>query len=416
MRTSLVTLALAACATPEPPRGHAPPIGDVPATVGAVEPSEWLVAHLKSPVAPQGTPPEDWSTLEQSLEPAACGACHPQQLADWSDTWHAKGMGPGVIGQYLDWDGTNDAMVAKCNRCHAPLSEQHMRIENDDGDDWIDNPAFVPGMREQGLTCAGCHVRQHQRFGPPPRTAQTIDGPVGPHDGFTVRDDFRDPAFCRSCHDFTAKPASEALEGKKLQETTEEWRRTTHAAEGQTCQTCHMPDGRHTWKGIHTPELVRDAVEVTATLTDAGTFFTPVQASITLTNVGAAHRMPTYTTPEIKLFIEQIDESGAPIEGTRQEGSVARRITPNLKKELWDTRLLPGESYALPYRHRRVSGATALVTRIEVWPDEAYRRFYEIKLRAPEKIPKGADALRQAMQTATESRYTLWEQTIPLPE
>src|SRR5256885_10479357 len=29
------------------------------------------------------------------------------------------------------------------------------------------NPAFDPALHREGLPCAGCHVRGHQRFGPP---------------------------------------------------------------------------------------------------------------------------------------------------------------------------------------------------------------------------------------------------------
>lgn len=416
----LLAIALAGCGPEPAPQGHAPPLATLPQTVPTTAPSDWLVAHQKSPVAPQGTPPEGWSALEARIDPAACGTCHPQQLADWKESWHAGGMGPGVIGQYVDWDGSNDALVAKCNRCHAPLSEQHLRIRDRATDTWVDNPAAVPEMRGQGLTCAGCHVRDHTRHGPPsdnPALAADDSGRValGPHGGFVVHDEFQSSVFCESCHDFTAKDPAKSLEGKRLQETTDEWRRTPQAAAGQTCQSCHMPDGRHTFKGVHDPDMVRSGVEVVARLDDPGRpLVGTIAASLALTNTGAAHRMPTYTTPEIKLYIEQLDADGAVIDGTRHEGSVARRVTPNLKKELWDTRLLPGETYTLPYGMRRHAGAVALQARVEVWPDEAYRRFYAVKLRNPENHPKGKAMLEEAMQRATDSRYTLWEQRLPL--
>jgi hypothetical protein len=407
---------LAACA--DPPPAHAPPLREIPATVDPVEPSEWLREHFAVPLAPQGAPPAAFSALEARIDPEACGACHPAQLRDWSESWHAIGVGPGVLGQYLDWDGVDDAMVAKCNRCHAPLAEQQLRVLGPEGA-WVDNPAAVPGARDQGLTCAGCHVRGHRRYGPPPSREGLVpdaagEVTTGPHGGFVSRAEFQSPAFCKSCHDFTRKSDEDGLHGKLLQETTEEWRRTPRAAAGQTCQSCHMPEGRHLWKGIHDPELVRSGVQIGARLQGAGGWLQPVEAELWLENVGAAHRFPTYTTPEVRLVVEQVDAKGAPIEGTLAAHTIARRVSPDLKVERFDTRLLPGEVARLAYAERRAGAAVALRARVEVWPDEAYRRFYEIKLKKPDAHEKGAELLREALQRSVESRYTLWEQTLSL--
>ena len=139
-----------------------------------------------------------------------------------------------------------------------------------------------------------------------------------------------------------------------------------------------------------------------------------MEATLTLTNTNTGHRLPTYTTPEIRLIIEQLDESGEAIDGTQLHTSVARRITPNLRKELYDTRLFPGESHTLEYSARRAWNATALHARVEVWPDEAYRRFYEIKLRKPENHALGHEMLAQALQDSIDSRFVLGETTLPL--
>src|SRR5947207_1831694 len=106
--------------TPElPEHAHAAALP----TVQAPDPSPWLLAHFASPLAPQGAPPSGWSALEASLDPAKCGSCHPQQYADWKESWHANAMGPGVLGQLMDGDGTADATVRQCQACHAPLAE-----------------------------------------------------------------------------------------------------------------------------------------------------------------------------------------------------------------------------------------------------------------------------------------------------
>jgi len=399
---------------PDIPRGHAPALSELPATADPPVVSDWLQAHWEFPVPAQGDPPADWTPLEQRLDPDACGTCHPAQLADWQESWHHLAMGPGVLGQIVDWDGKDDRTAHQCQTCHAPLIEQHARLK--EGEGYVDNPALDTQMRAQGLTCAGCHVRGHQRSGPPKEgrvpdeTGRALA--EGPHDGFFPRDEYQSPAFCARCHDF--KPSQLALEGKLLQETGEEWRRTSFAAEGVTCQDCHMPDKRHLWKGIHDKDMVASGVDIAGELTAAGSLLDPVSATLTLANTRTGHRLPTYTTPEIKLILVQVDAEGQELERSHREGSVGRRITPNLREELWDTRLLPGESYTLPYAVRRQPGAVAVVARVEVWPDEAYRRFYEIKLRKPENYPTGEAMIREAMQNSIDSRYTLWEERWPL--
>ena len=99
-----------------------------------------------------------------------------------------------------------------------------------------------------------------------------------------------------------------------------------------------MPQGRHLWKGIHDPDMVRSGLSVEAELTgttDADGFWAWVwntqqlTASLTATNIGAGHRLPTYTTPEIHLIMEQLNADGSPIEGTRQQTTIARRMKPS---------------------------------------------------------------------------------------
>jgi hypothetical protein len=211
-------------------------------------------------------------------------------------------------------------------------------------------------------------------------------------------------------------------EGKMLQETTEEWRRTSFAAEGVTCQDCHMPQGRHLWKGIHDPDMVRRGLSVELSGTDVvdeegfwGSIWGSKRARglLSAQNTGAGHRLPTYTTPEIHLIMEQLDANGAAIEGTRQQTTIARRMLPNLKEELYDTRLMPGETHELVYDQPLSGRAKSLHSRVEVWPDEAYRRNYTIWLKH-DKFPTGRDLLETALQSSIDSRYVLWTETISL--
>jgi hypothetical protein len=499
------------------PTEHAATLNELQATAPPVPITPWLREHFKTPIAPQGAVPEGFEGAEGGIRPEDCSTCHQQQYEDWKQSWHAMGMGPGMMGQLVDLDGKDDHQVSQCNRCHAPLSEQAPRIsetQEDGSSIWIDNPDYLESERTKGLTCTGCHVRSHQRYGPgnsPNILAASASIEAGEpvslvHNGAHIRPEFKSPAFCKTCHDFDQKPrigvsfeqaanddagvllsqvssggaaeeaglkvgdriidingkavvtgsdVKEAVEssgagiellvrlrrqddylslkmtpretrarpsGKMLQETTEEWRRTSYAAEGKTCQDCHMPQGRHLWKGIHDPEMVKRGLSVDAVLSGvvaaegvwASIWGTEqLQAVLTATNTGAGHRLPTYTTPEIHLIMEQLDSNGAAIEGTLQQTTIARRMKPDLSEELYDTRLLPRESHQLRYDQELSGRATSLHARIEVWPDEAYRRNYEIWLKR-DKFPTGRDMLESALQASIDSRYVLWTETISL--
>lgn len=378
-----------------PESAHAPALGAPSVPDGR---TDWLLGHFGFPLAPQGAPPADWTPVEADLSAATCGGCHVAQYEDWKASWHAGAMGPGVMGQLVDWDGGQDGLVDQCQTCHAPLAEQDPRVAD------AENPHFQAPLREQAVSCAACHVRAWTRFGP----AKESPMADAPHDGFVARAEFTDAAFCTACHDF--KPTQKRLEGKLLQETWLEWAQSRYAAEGVSCQNCHMPDRRHLWKGVHDPEMV--AAAFTATLTADPT--RPGAATLTVTNTGAGHRLPTYTTPQLTLVVEQVDAAGKALPGTAQEGAVARRLKPDLSTELFDTRLLPGESHTLRYDLPLRAEAHALRARVECWPDEAYRRFYEIKLRDPAYAPKGRAQIEAALANSVASRFVAWTDDLPL--
>src|SRR5204863_4162904 len=126
---------------------------------------EFLDRHWRRPLAPQGPPPARFSPLEASLQPEACGTCHPAQLADWTTSLHSRSMGPGVAGQLVEMLESDPGSALSCLTCHAPLAEQAPRVPAT----LAPNPAFDPALARRGIPCAACHVRGHQRLGPPRR-------------------------------------------------------------------------------------------------------------------------------------------------------------------------------------------------------------------------------------------------------
>ena len=138
---------------------------------------------------------------------------------------------------------------------------------------------------------------------------------------------------------------------------------------------------------------------------------------MSLTNVGAGHRLPTYIEPVIALILEQADAKGKALEGTRIEGQIARKVTEEMDRELFDTRLLPGEAFTQSYTAARHPKAVSLLARVEVWPDEAYRLYFKKMLETPAlkpEMPAVVKKVEEALRLDTESRYLLWEKKFAL--
>jgi hypothetical protein len=373
---------------------------------------EFLRRHWATPLPPQGPPPARFTPLEASLAPEACGTCHPAQYADWRTSLHARAMGPGVSGQLVEMLRSDPASALDCLRCHAPLAEQAPLLR--EGQGFRPNPAFQPDLLPQGLVCAGCHVRGHDRFGPPKRDGSltsAVPREELPHRGATRTPAFAASEFCRGCHQFG--PDGFALNGKLLEDTYNEWRASRFAREGVSCQSCHMPDRRHLWRGIHDPEMVRRGLDVRATL-DA----VPSRPSRTATvrlvvrNTGVGHAFPTYVTPRVVLRAELLEATGALVPGGRREHVIAREVTLDLSREVFDTRLRPGEAATLVARFPADRPGLRARLSVLVEPDAFYARFFQALLE--QGAGRGTSEIRRALEAARGSAFTVFRREIPL--
>jgi hypothetical protein len=383
-----LTLVVAGCALPLASR---------------LEPVDSFVArHWRAPLAPQGPAPARYSRLEASLAPESCGTCHPAQLADWRTSTHATSMGPGIVGQLVEMLATDPRAALACQHCHAPLAEQAPLRP----DTLAANPDFDPALRARGIPCAACHVRGHERFGPPRRDG-TLAGGVPretlPHGGVTRTPAYLASEFCRECHQFA--PDGYALEGKLLQDTYNEWKASRFAAAGVQCQDCHMPDRRHLWRGIHDPQMVRRGL--TIRVVEDAPAPGRVAARLVVESTGVGHRFPTYVTPIVVLRAELIDGAGRVIAGTREEHRIGREVTLDLERELTDTRLAPGQRAELPYARALEGGAAGARFSVVVYPDAFYTAFFETLLR--QGAGRGEADIRAALADARASAFTVFE-------
>ena len=380
--------------------------------VGAETIQEFLRRHWRQPLAPQGSPPARFTPIEASLQPEACGTCHPAQHADWTTSLHAKSTGPGVAGQLVEMLESDPQSALGCLSCHAPLAEQAALVAA--GKEWRPNPAYDEALGGKGLACAGCHVRGHERFGPPRRggsLTSEVPRDTLPHGGVTRTPAFLRSEFCRGCHQFT--PDGLALNGKLLENTYNEWKASRFAREGVQCQDCHMPDRRHLWRGIHDADMVRSGLTIAAT-TGAGRSRPgeTVTATLSVTSTRVGHAFPTYVTPRVVLRAELVDAAGQGVAGSRAEKVIAREVALDLSREVFDTRLLPGRSAVLRYRMRIPAPGLRVRLSVVVEPDAFYTKFFETLLR--QGAGRGEAEIRAALEASRRSPFTVFERELPL--
>ncbi|MBL8450588.1 MAG: hypothetical protein JNM32_11815 [Dechloromonas sp.] len=382
--------------------------------------SAFLAKHWSRPLAPQGKAPENFGPQEASLAPADCGNCHAEQYRDWQTALHAQAMGPGLMGQLVNMAAEARAEHQDCIRCHAPLAEQAdslataIAAAGQVNSGRREKNAAPPGLHQQGLICAACHLRAHERFGPPRRDGSVPDAAQRaalPHGGFTATDAFTDSRFCAACHQF--EPGEFALNGKLLENTYDEWKTSRHSREGRSCQSCHMPERRHLWRGIHDPDMVRAAVHFAPEID--GVVDGRVKAALIVRNTGAGHYFPTYVTPKVVVEIEQIDAAGRALPKSRVARAIQRQVPLDLANEISDTRLSPDGEMRVEYREPVQRGMTALVFRLRVEPDEFYARFYR-SLLAGDGAGRGRPMIREALRRAESSAFVAIEERRSLPQ
>lgn len=376
--------------------------------------SGFLARHWPDPLPPQGDPPAGFSALEASLGPDACGQCHATQYADWKSSLHSRTMGPGILWQF---HVMSQQAANACMRCHAPLAEQKSLIAIElqrENAPTTPPPAYVPrDLHRQGLVCAACHVRRHARVGPPRRDeAPLAAGAVAPHGGFTADTGFEDSRFCAVCHQFPADGAQ--LNGKLLENTYEEWRASPAAQSGQSCQSCHMPDRRHLWRGIHDADMVRQALRVSLDV-GAGEGG-KLRAQAELANVGAGHHFPTYLVPEVVATLELVDAGGRVVAELGRH-VIGRKANLELTQELADTRIAAGGrvSFGGHFPSPKASG-WAVELRVVVHPGKHYGKLFASLLERREPFPdEAASLLRQALARIDGSSYELYRLRKSLP-
>ncbi len=373
----------------------------------------FLERHWPAVLPAQGQPPATYTSLEASLAPRSCGECHAAQFAQWQTSLHAHTMGAGIQWQL---QLMSQQQGNKCLRCHAPLAEQKALVALQQH--WPNAPAEPPPpwlpaeLADAGLVCAGCHLRRHQRFGPPPR--QELSGDL-PHGGFVISAAFQDSRFCAACHQHQAKDQPPTIQGKLLVDTFNQWQQSPQARQGVQCQDCHMPERQHLWRGIHDAKITRTAIDVEMVV--SRTAANSVSVKTTVHNRGAGHYFPSYMVPKVTLvFSLRQRDSGQVREFYRD--IIGWQVNTDLSEQQFDTRIPAGESrqLQLPLTLPVVGARWDIELVIEVAPREHYERTFRQSLTQADRLPAATVAvLRRALAEAEASHYRLLELREPVP-
>ena len=321
-------------------------------------------------------------------------------------------MGPGVAGQLVELARRDPGPARACLTCHAPLAEQAELTRGATGLE--PNQVFDPALQREGVVCASCHVRGHQRFGPPPRPgAQGLRVPREqlPHHGATYTSAYLRAEFCAACHQFG--PSGPSLNGKPLENTYQEWRSSPAARQGRQCQDCHMPDRRHRWRGIHDPEMVKSGVRAALALERARhRTGQRVRATVTVSSVGVGHYFPTYVTPQVVVRALLLGPDGQPITESTKEGVIGRQVPLDLSREIADTRIPPGGRFTLRYDRLLDRPGLSLRVTVTVYPDHFYTGFFTALLESG--AGAGEDLIRAALEATRRSPFEIFARDVPL--
>ena len=247
-----------------------------------------------------------------SLSAAACGACHPDQYAEWRTSMHSRAWSD----PYFQTDWAFDGRQQICKNCHIPLDvQQEGRVLGFRDRERLrpileTNQQFDASLQAEGVGCAGCHVREGKIVGP-----RAIAN--APHLVEKVSDTNE---ICMRCHVVQGRrwdtfywipPCGTTAEiGADGESTGGEYRVRDVAALG--CVQCHMPEANatatpgasrphraHLWRGGHDPDMVRSALAAKLDVTGASRGSV---ATLELANIGTAHFLPT-GTPDRHLTV-----------------------------------------------------------------------------------------------------------------
>ncbi len=291
--------------------------------------------------------------------------CHAQYLKDWTGSMHAKAIADPLFQAKMGEANaaTGNKLGEFCLKCHAPIATMAGEVQS--------------GQMSQagavGVGCMFCHQvtgttepigNVSQLVMPDTTRRAQLAQPQAPHPA--VESPFHATSeICGGCHN-VMHPGN----GMHLESTYKEWSESPQAKEGIQCQDCHMSDKpgtvgpyagtaanggpqrdnlyRMTFVGAQVgqatdPSLPKEMLKSAATVElDAPEILKPgedTSVTVTVTNVGAGHYLPTGLTEVREMWLE-VSLVGADGKATKlgehKFGTELQDAKGNHPVELWD--------------------------------------------------------------------------------
>lgn len=322
------------------------------------------------------------ATSEQFPAAKTC-SCHSTFVAQWQLSMHGKALEDPIFkAKVAEGDAATGGKIGPfCRKCHGPAAEMTGQS----------GAATMTDGSADAIVCSYCHqitgtttpVGNVSHLVLPSNTFRAqLEDPQAPHAA-------RYSAFhatseiCGGCHN-----VNHPVNGMHLESTYTEWQESPQAKKGIQCQDCHMSatpgkvgpsPGKAAGSGPEREALYQmnfngvqvelgNAEAATAMLKSAATLTMefpeivsaePVDGSVTITNSGAGHYLPTGLTEvrEMWLSVVSTDKNGKETEiAKRVFGTVLRDAEGNYPTELWnatdihsDDRIAPMESAVVTF-------------------------------------------------------------------
>ena len=245
----------------------------------------------------------------------ACAACHSPAFDGWQNSGHARSATSPLYRARVKVvaQNTQAEITPFCAGCHTPIGLLSGQVRTRWS--WFGQESYpLDAAAQSGVQCSVCHaiaavtggadgayVMDPARLGFTDVTTATANT----HATALGNPLYAQPEFCAACHEATSP-----VNGLPVMTTFSEWRASPFnsgdPATTVTCQGCHFADGRH---GELRPDDLLAAATVALSLTaDSDDAIT---ATVTVTNSGAGHDLPTGATELQQLWLEVTATDGS---------------------------------------------------------------------------------------------------------
>lgn len=231
---------------------------------------------------------EPHQNLSLATSASYCGNCHQTEYQQWR-------LGPGTTGAQgtMHFLSALDPMYLAmktlvppelllfCQGCHEPNTVWDMN-------DWInETPQAREVNVEEGTNCLVCHL-----------SGSSI----------STSSQIKQSVFCASCHN----EASGAVN------TYSEW--LVDYGAKKSCQSCHMPNGMHTWLGANSLTFLKNSVTLKLAANSSNT----VKAIVKLKPKEVGHSVPSSVVRKLILEVKLLRSDNSLI--SQQEFAFYKRF------------------------------------------------------------------------------------------